>query len=382
MAPSNDWDPRSVAVLEDQCTAYDALRRRCPVAYSEFLGWSIFRHRDVLRVLLDHEAFSNAVSPHRSVPNGMDPPEHAEYRKIIEPYFTAERMDAFEPVCRELAVDLLQGAGDGTSWEWIGGFAVPFALRCQCAFLGWPERLAEPLGVWTRKSQAVTLAGDRAALTALAAELTSYVTELLAARRRDPDAPEDDGIARLLAARVRGKPLTDEEIVSVLRNWTVGEIGSISAALGTIVHRLAADPELQSVLRAEPERIPHAIEEMLRIAGPLVANRRVTTRDTEIGGRRIPAGERVTVMWISANRDEEVFEAPEELRWDRDTSDHLVYGAGIHVCPGAPLARLELRVATEELLRRSDSLRLAPDQPVRPAAYPANGPEELHLILA
>lgn len=380
MSSSNDWDPRSRAVLEDQCAAYDGMRQRCPVAYSEFLGWSVFRYRDVLDVLLDHETFSNVVSRHRSVPNGMDPPEHTEYRKIIEPYFTPERMLAFEPVGRAIAVDLLQGAGDGSSWEWMESFAEPFALRCQCAFLGWPERLAEPLRGWTRKNQDATLAGDRAALAGLASELTACVAELLAERRSDPDPPQDDGIARLLAARVYGKPLTDEEIVSVLRNWTVGEIGSIAAALGSIVHRLATDQELQTLLRAEPQRIPHAIEEILRITGPLVANRRVAKRDTEIGGRRIAAGERVTVMWVSANRDEEVFEAPEELRWDRKT-EHLVYGAGIHVCPGAPLARVELRVATEELLRRTESLQLAPDQPVRPATYPAHGPRELHVLL-
>ena len=104
--PQTDWDPRSQPVVDDQITAYDHMRVRCPVAYSDYLQWSVFRHADVMRVLNDHDTFSNAVSSHLSVPNGMDPPEHTKYRKIIEPYFGPQRMQVFEPVCREIAVDL------------------------------------------------------------------------------------------------------------------------------------------------------------------------------------------------------------------------------------------------------------------------------------
>ncbi len=104
-----DWDPRSAEALHDQLAVYDQMREHCPVAYSEFMQWSLFRHEDVLRVLNDHQTFSNAVSRHLSVPNGMDPPEHTPYRRIIEPYFAPDRMEAFEPVCREIVVDLVRG---------------------------------------------------------------------------------------------------------------------------------------------------------------------------------------------------------------------------------------------------------------------------------
>src|SRR5690606_1907000 len=107
---------------------------------------------------------------------------------------------------------------------------------------------------------------------------------------------------------------------------------------------LAADGNLQARLRVEPPLLPAAIDEILRISGPLVLNRRVATRDVEIGGRQIKAGERVSLLWIAANRDEQVFDEPGEVRLDRDPRPNLLYGAGIHVCPGAPLARLELRV--------------------------------------
>ena len=103
-----DWDPRSAEVQKDQIRAYDAMRKECPVAWSDYQQWTLFRHADVMRALEDHHTFSNAVSAHLSVPNGMDPPEHTPYRKAIEPYFAPEPMAHFEPVCRDVARALVQ----------------------------------------------------------------------------------------------------------------------------------------------------------------------------------------------------------------------------------------------------------------------------------
>ena len=368
-----DWDPADASVLEDQPAAYDRMRRRCPVAWSEQLGWSLFRHEDVMRVLLDHETFSNTVSRHRSVPNGMDPPEHTAYRRAIEPYFAPERMRRFEPVCRELAANLLEPLTAGGAFECNEEFAVPFALRSQCKFLGWPAALAEPIRVWTRRNQEATRAGHRATLVEIAGEFRAHVAELLKARRQ-PEAPrEDDVIGGLLETRIDRAPLTDEEITSILRNWTMGELGSLASAIGILAAHLADDPALQQRLRDDPALLPEAIDEILRISGPLVLNRRVAQRDVELGGRRIAAGERLSLIWIGANRDEAAFESPREVRLDRDPGANLLYGAGIHVCPGAPLARLELRVAMEELLRRSRRIERQRGEPAEKAVFPANG---------
>lgn len=374
-----DWNPGDPSVLRDQLVACDELRRRCPVAHSEQLGWSLFRHDDVTRVLLDHETFSNRVSKHRSVPNGMDPPEHTLYRRAIEPYFTAERMRRFEPVCRDAAITLLEPLAEHVTFDCAEEFAVPYALRCQCEFLGWPALLAEPIREWTRRNQDATRAGHRAALVEVAAEFRANVDDLLQARRKPGAPPRDDVISGLLETRIEGKPLTDEEITSILRNWTMGELGSLASGIGILAGHLALDGDLQDRLRAEPSLLPAAIDEILRISGPLVLNRRVAKRDVELGGRRIAAGERVSLMWISANRDEAVFDDPAEVRLDRDPAANLLYGAGIHVCPGAPLARLELRVALEELLRLSGRIELQPDKPARKAVFPANGWESLPL---
>jgi cytochrome P450 len=159
----------------------------------------------------------------------------------------------------------------------------------------------------------------------------------------------------------------------MVRNWTVGELGTIAASVGILAHYLATHPDLQRRLREDPSLLPAAIDEILRIHAPLIANRRITTRPVEIAGRRLEAGARISLIWASANRDEAVFGDPDEFRLDRDPAQNLLYGAGIHVCPGAELARLELRVVMEELLARTGQVALVPDRPPVRATYPASG---------
>jgi cytochrome P450 len=340
--PHETWDPRSPSVLTDQLTAYDEMRRRGPMAYSDYLGWSVFSHGDVTRILDDPGTFSNAVSTHLNVPNGMDPPEHARYREIIDRYFTPELVATFEPACREIARELVASLPTSGWAKIMSEFAEVFALRVQSAYLGWPDSLQEPLRQWTKRNREATLARDRKALAAVALEFDGYITELIDLRREAGAGAPDDLTTRLVAERVEGRPLSDEEIVSILRNWTVGELGTIAASVGILAHYLAANQAVQAQLRSDPRLLPAAIDEILRMHAPLISNRRVTTRQVEVGGRELAAGERLTLLWASANRDEAVFGDPDEFRVDRDPDANLLYGAGIHVCPGAPLARLEL----------------------------------------
>ena len=378
---SPDWDPRSGDVLRDQRAAYDGMRERCPVAWSEFMQWSLFRHEDVARVLEDHETFSNAVSQHLSVPNGMDPPEQTAYRRVIEPYFAPERMAAFEPACRDIAAVLVREALARGTVELMAQVALPFAVRVQCAFLGWPPTLHEPLVQWARKNHEATLVQDRHAMSEIAREFEGFIDDMLEARLDAGAGPEVDVTAALMHDKVWGRTLSNEEIASILRNWTVGEIGTISAAVGILAHHLAHHVELQNRLRAEPSLLLAAIDEILRIHGPLVANRRVATRPAEIGGRRIAAGERITLMWIAANRDGRVFENPATVQLDRDPTHNLLYGAGVHVCPGAPLARMELRIVMEELLARTTGIEPKPGEVPVNAAYPASGFVNLPIVM-
>jgi cytochrome P450 len=375
-----DWDPIAPEVQRDQRAAYDAMRARCPVARDRAGGWTIFRHADVLRVLHDPETFSNVVSRHVSVPSGMDPPEHTRWRRVIEPYFSRDRVNAFEPRCRRIAGELARQAATGEPVEVMSALAQPFAARAQCGYLGWPDALHEPLIDWTRRQHAATLARDRAALDALAAEFAKIVDALIAERTDPAQAPADLTTA-LVTERVEGRPIAPAEITSILRNWTVGELGTIAASIGILAGFLAADPDLQEALRRRPSALPEAIDEILRLHGPLVSNRRTATREVAIGGRTIQPGGQVTINWIAANRDPEAFDASDVFRQDRDPEANLLYGAGIHVCPGAPLARLELRVMVEELLAATRRITIVPDRPAALAAPPAAGFASITLLL-
>ncbi len=367
-----DWDPRAAEVQRDPQAATDTLRAQCPVAHSHLLHWSLFRHADVLRVLHDPATFSSVVSQHVAVPNGMDPPQHTAYRRAIEPYFSPERVAAFEPQCRAIARSLVQALPPGAEVESMAQLALPFAVQVQCAFLGWTEDDYAALATWTHANHAATLAQERSLLADLAIQFQSIVAGQLA-RRRAPGAQLHDITASLMREEVNGVPLTDAEIASILRNWTVGEIGSIAASVGILCDWLAHHAPVQAQLRAQPQAIPDAIEEILRLRGPLATNRRVATCPVDLGGRHLPAGARVTLHWTAANRDPQAFDDALEYRPQRSQEANLLWGAGIHVCPGAPLARMELRVVLEELLAIGAALEPVPGQAPEPAAHPASG---------
>ncbi len=372
-----DWDPRSAQVQADQRAAYDELRERCPVAWSEAMHWSVLRHADVLRVLHEHDSFGNVVSQHPAVPNGYDPPQHTAYRRALDPFFAPERMQRFEPVCRELVASTVEQALALRDVEVNHELALPFAVRVQCAFLGWPALIQDELLDWLRRSHAATRSGNRVLTAHIAAEFESFVERMRAARQDAP--PGQDVSTELMHTRVDGRPLDLRELASVLRNWTVGEVGTISAAVGILLHWLATHPDWQQRLRQRPELLPPAIDEVLRIDGPLVANRRITRVPVELGGRRLEAGERISINWIAANRDARAFDDPEAFRIDRDPALNLLYGAGIHVCPGAPLARLELRLLMEALLARTTRIELPPGAAPTRAVYPDAGYDSLRI---
>ncbi len=372
----NDWNPLDATVLEDQRLANDEMRERCPVAHSDFMGWSLFRHEDIAAVLADPESYSN-VAQFMAIPNGMDAPDHGRYSKALDPNFDPEQMARVEPYARKIAGILLEPMLSGDELEFIAAFATPFALKTLCALLGWPEQQWECLGGWVHGSQQAAFNKDPVAGKNLADLFSGHVKTNLDAHRASDNAVPDATDA-LLNTEVDGVRLDDEQIVSILRNWTAGH-GTVAAGLGILVLHLAQDTELQDRLRSDPTLIPAAIEEILRADGPLIANPRTTTREVEIQGRSIPKGERLSLMWISANRDPRAFDDPNAVNIERDTNDGMVWGQGTHFCQGISLARLEMRVALEELLSRTKQIELASDDAPRRTVYPSNGLSALHL---
>lgn len=375
---TSDWDPRDHSILSSQRDAYDTMRETCPVARSEFLGWSLFRHRDVDNVLADPKTFSNA-SRYRAVPNGMDPPEHTRYRQAINPFFSREQVAWFEAHARRLANGAVEAAKAQARLEFASEFSGPLCSKMLCAFLGWPEDTWIPILEWTHGNQAVALSRNRERGATLARDLAEIVLAQVRIRREGQPGTRQDLTTQLMEITMDGKVMTDEELVSTLRNWTAGH-GTVAAGLEILMFHLAGNRELQAHLRGKPHLISAAVDEILRLDGPLVANGRTAIADVKIGDRRIYAGDRLTLMWISANRDPRTFANPEEIRLDRDQSRNLLFGAGIHDCVGAPLARLELTIALDVLLAQTTSITLTGSPPKR-SLYPSNGFAELYVSL-
>lgn len=183
-----------------------------------------------------------------------------------------------------------------------------------------------------------------------------------------------------------GQPLTTDEIVSILRNWTAGDLGSLATSVGVLVHFLAAWPSIQREVRALVEADDHvalvaAVEEILRIDDPFVSNRRVTTRTVSLGGEEIGEGEQVLLNWTAANRDPLVFGDPNRYDPAENAPHNLVFGIGPHVCPGRALTLMELRVMLEELLARTSWIEPSPDRPAVRETPPVGGWARVPVVL-
>lgn len=324
------------------------------------------RHADVVAAAQDPGLFSSAASAHLQVPNGLDGAAHARARRLLDPFFAPDELAWLGPVLDDLAVGLVDDVAGGP-FDAVE-LGARYAVRAQSAWLGWPADLEPELLDWVAENRAATRSGDRAWTGRVAARFDRIVRGLLDARRagatggsasagpeHDPatETESPDVTARLLAQRDDDRPAwTDEELVSILRNWTGGDLSSLALCAGVVVHWLAEHPEHQHHLRDAPDpALDAAVDEILRLDDPFVSNRRVATRATVVAGCPVAAGEQVVLDWREANRDPDAFDDPGAYDPVSHADRNLVYGTGPHVCPGRPLATLELRVLARHLLR-------------------------------
>lgn len=373
------WEPLSEAALADQRGTYDRMRAACPLAESP-RGITLLRHADVTAAATDPARFSSTVSSHRQVPNALDPPEHTAFRAAIDPFFAPERMAALEPRLRDVAHEVISALPHDVTVDAIADIGYPLAVRAQAEWLGW-YGIENELLDWMAENHVATRSLDRSRTATVAAAFDEIVaTQVQRRRQMGSDAPKDP-TTELLSVTVNGAQLSDADIVSILRNWTAGDLASMAAAVGVVVHFLATHTEVQAVLRAQSANLAAAIDEMLRIDDPFLVSRRVTTTAVGVEEHMLASGKRIYLNWTSANRDERVFSDPDAYRPAENAAHNLVYGTGIHVCPGRPLATLQLVVIVETLLSLTAHVDLAPDaQPVR-ETYPLGGWRKLPIRL-
>lgn len=380
--PGTDAHNPASADVPDLRVELDRQLAACPVAHAGET-YTVLGHREVTQAATDAEVFSSAVSRHRAIPNSLDGEDHAAYRAIVDRYMTSERVAAEEHQCRAHADAIVASLDRGSMVRVIGQFGIPYAVRTQLQWLGWPADLEEELVAWMADNRAATRSGEYARTAEVAARFDAMIERLLEAR----DGTGEDVTSQLMRETVDGRPLTRAEIVSILRNWTAGDLGSLATSLGVLVQHLATHQDVQADLRQlvaaeDTDGIDAAILEILRIDDPFVANRRVTTRQTELGGVTIPAGARVVLNWTAANRDPEVFGDPDAFAPAANRENNLVFGIGPHVCPGMELSLMELRVAVVALLAGTAGVTPSPaEDPVRLEA-PGSGWSQVPVVLA
>lgn len=366
----------------DQRSAYDAQRTRCPVTCVDE-SWMILGYAEVVAAATDPGTFSSTVDSRRAIPNSLDGAEHAAYRSVVDRYLTPERVAREEPRCRLVAAAIVDALPRDATVKTIASIGIPFAVRSQSSWLGWPADVEEGLVEWMGENHAATRSGDRS-LTAVVAERFDGMIQALLEDRRG--APVVDVTGELMRERVDGRLLAEEQIVSILRNWTAGDLGSLATSVGVVVHFLAVTPAVQDEVRAmvgagDTAALDAAVEEILRIDDPFVSSRRKATRDVDLRGERIPEGGRVLLNWTAANRDPLVFGDPDRYAPRDHAQANLVFGIGPHVCPGRSLTLMELRVVTEELLGRTRWIEPAPDRPAVRETPPMGGWARVPVVL-
>ena len=375
--------PDEVSPAGRDLRAYtDELRPDHPVVHNDRGEWVLLRHDLVRRAALDDASFSNDVSRFLQVPNGLGGAEHTAFREALDPFLGPAALALFEEDFERIAAELVASLPRGASVEAVRQIGASFAVRSQSAWLGWAPDLEDRLLDWISANHEATRSGDVARTARVAEDFDDIIRSVLASRRPDSTLPTDV-IGELLRVEVQGRRLTELEVLSVLRNWTGGDLGSIALCIGVLVHFLACHPEVQSLLRSggPNAELDLVIDEILRIDDPFVSNRRVTTKPVDLGSVRLPKDARVKLHWTSANRDEVTFGDPDSFDPASHAADNLVYGIGRHACPGRLLATLELRILLQELLAGTTAFTLDPDRPSEREVAPVGGWARVPVLL-
>jgi cytochrome P450 len=366
---TDDWcqshfDHLSPELAADLPGTLARMRALCPVAHSDQYGgfWVVTKYDQVLAVAQDWETFSSAfgltvpVSPIavRNLPVEIDPPLHRIFKRLINPFFTPTAVAPWEGRTRALVTRLIDGFIEAGRCDFMADFARPYpALSFFDVAINAPVDDVEKVAYLASKSGTPNDPEAAACWAGLSEWISGFIDQ------RSSQAFRGDVVDAIINAEVEGRPITREEIIGTVQLLILGGLETTAGALGAMMIRFCEQPEIADRLRRDPELISRSIEELLRLDGPFISIARTAQRDTDIDGHLIQEGEKVIIYWASADRDESEFACPDDFDLDRKANRHLAFGAGPHRCAGSNLARLNLRVALEEMLPRLQDLRLA-----------------------
>lgn len=351
------------ATPADSLELFETARAKCPVAHSDehdgfymLLNWP-----DVRSAMADYRTFSSEpqvlrpLLPRKPIPGlDMDPPRHKEWRAIYDEAIRQARPDVMEPLIRGDIRRHISAFIERGECDIVADLCEPVPAETVCHLMGIHE--ASKVADVRRTAIAMFAAmGDPEAFGKRQAEFGAVAVSEIHARQENP---RDDFLTYLAGIEVEGRKLDDDDYVVLLAAFLGAGHHSTTSAMASMIYEVFSRPELRDELRADPGKIPKAIEEVLRLHPPFFGFFRRTTKDVEVQGVKMPRGQDVYVGWAAANRDPQMFDNPASLDIDRPNPRHMSFGFGIHNCPGAPLARMELRLLAEELLEILPDLEL------------------------
>jgi cytochrome P450 len=369
---------------------YDQMRSAAPVVRDPATGlWMLFDHESVKRALNDHDTFSSAVTRGQAAKwlVFIDPPRHVKLRALVMRAFMPKSVAALETRIREISRKLLNDCISAGEFDLVAGFSLPLPMMVVGDMLGIPSsdwvRFREWSDIILDLSYSVAggVAGEKAtqAFRVVTAEMAAYLAALLDERRA---TPKDDLLTRLVQAEVDGERLTDDDILGFFQLLLVAGHETTTNLINNAVLCLLEHRDQLDHLVARPDLVPSAIEEVLRYRSPLQWVMRGVRQEVELRGQTIPVGAMVLPLIGSANRDAAVFPEPGRFDITRDPNPQIAFGHGIHFCLGAPLSRLEGRIALGDLLEHLPDLEVADTAPWEPRkALHVHGPAKLVVRL-
>ncbi|HTL85162.1 MAG TPA: cytochrome P450 [Acidimicrobiia bacterium] len=373
-----DFDGRmfSLECANTPHEVYHEVHEKCPVMRGEgMFGLTnvyVTKYEDVLWALKHPEVFSSkdVVKVGNDVPLlplSVDPPDHAKYRRLLDPQFSPRQMAELDDEARKLVNDVIDTFASRGECNFHEEFATPLPSTFFLALMGLPQEDLPQFLQWrddTIRPEFYSATQEEADARRAAAgkAIENYFEQKIEEKRSNPD---DRLLSTIVHGEVDGRPLTHDELLGITHLLLLGGLDTVTATLDCFIVYFARHPDRRQAVLDDPTLVPAAIEELLRHQTPVMMLPRIVAQDAEIGGVQIRAGDGATLMIGAANVDEVEFDNPDDALFDRERNRHLAFGGGPHRCLGSNLARLELRVAIEEFHRRIPDYVLLADADVQ-----------------
>lgn len=367
-----NYDVYPSGTIQDKVDELAERREKCPVSFSEEGGfWVATTYDDISSILRRNNrgfvSFPNipdgkvAFGQKAQIPIELDGDIHKAYRKLLDPLLSPAKVAEMEDQIRSVAVDLIDRFIDSGTCDVVPQFAFPFPGSVFLSIMGWPLEDAAMMNRWVEAFLKGVPGGTAEetmnARIAASQESRAYIQAIVDDRRANP---RDDLTSAVVNADFGGEQISDSDLSDLFVLMMMAGLDTVQSVIAQSMAHLGKHPDQWDAMFATPDALEPAIEELLRWTSPAMPTRNVSAESATVADMELPTGERVFCPLVAANRDPKYFPQPDEVRFDRDPKPHLTFSLGAHRCVGLHLARLELRVAFEELRRRIPSFSLAP----------------------